>query len=415
MLEANTGRNPSTEVQVPETAGVTNAPADASKADALGSLLAERNPAPAETPDSVPSAAEAEPSVADDQPVEAAVEESPFDESQLYAPENVQTDFNEDAYSKAAKHWSKQFGREFDPSAPADRAILRELMARGQKISQLQSAPAEPEAEEASEEAAAEETQPQVDAPEQVQKFMDGVNKLAKELIRDEVTLPWVKGFVGSLFGEKVASNLSPEQSKAFAQQAIAGQMLILNDVLPRILESYLPKWADNSFPLLKDMHSTQIEQRALADLGKERDKSGRPLFAEIQKFKDSGALAKVLDAYPWLANGTFKDSKGRPLSALENRKYILGAAYKIARGESASPEALSAIAEKGKQQAARASEVAAASKLTAGESKGAFPQQGNDLLSQLKAFQDGTPEAKVGREMKRAPDWQDARFQRKR
>jgi hypothetical protein len=348
-----------------------------------------------------------------DQAQTAAEPEEAFDESTLYG--DVQTDFSDDAYQKAAAHWSKQWGKQLDPSQPFDRSILRELMSRGQKISELQSVPAE--AEEAEEEQAAEaspETKPQVDTPEAIQKFVEGVDKFAEGMIRDEVTIPQVKRLVANLFGDKVAENLDPKQTRAVARDFIANQLMILNDVLPQILNKVIPdlfkKQLGSDFPLLSDMHTSQMETRAFSDLTGEKDKAGRPLYGDLQKMKDGGALDAVFKEYPWLKDGNFKDSKDKPLSTMENRKYILRAAYNMARGRAVSPEVLSQIALKGKEQAARAADVTAASKLAAGESKGDFTQKPSDLLSDMVKFQEGTAEYKVGKATARPDNFSDRR-----
>lgn len=389
----------------------STAPVPAGAEPSLDTLLVPEGGA-SEQPDSGMPAETTAPETTADQPIETAAEpEEAFDESSLYS--DVQTDFSEDAYQKAATHWSKQWGKQIDPSDPFNRSILRELMSRGQKISELQSVPAddEPADEPATTDAPPETKEPQAPTPEVIQKFVDGVNKYAESMIRDEVTIPQVKNLIANLFGEKVAASLDPKQTRAVAQNFIANQLMILNDVLPQILEKVIPtmagKYLGDQYPLLSDMHTSQMESRAFSDLAGEKDKAGRPLYGDLQKMKETGALEKVFEANPWLKDGSFKDAKkGTPLSTLDNRKYILRIAHDIAKGRAVSPEVLSQIALKGKEQAARAGDVTAASKLAAGESKGAFAQKPNDLLTQMQGFQDGSAETKVAKATARPKDF---------
>ena len=352
--------------------------------------------------------------------VETAPEtEEAFDESTLYG--DVQTDFSEAAYEKAAAHWSKQFGKSLDLSDPIHRGMLKEIMTRGRDFNALkQQADEQPADEEPADESPAEPAteQPQAITPEQVKQFVEGVNKFAETMIRPEVTIPWVEQHLEQLIGSKAASALPQEAKVAFAKNAIAGQLMILNDVLPQILKSVIPNMfkeqLGSDYPLLGDMHSSQMEQRAFSDLADEKNAAGKPQFADIQKMKENGVLDAVFKDFPWLKDGEFKDAKGKPLSALENKKYILRNAHRIAvlvqRGKDVSPEVLSQIAQKGKEQAVRAQNVAAASKLAAGESKGAFVQKPNDLLSEMTKWQEGTPEYKVGKATSRPANFPDPR-----
>lgn len=397
----------------------TSAPVQTSAEPSLDSLLVSEGPSeqadsgqPAET-----AAPEAEVS---DQQVETAApsEEEAFDESSLYAPESIQTDFTEEAYQKAAAHWSKQFGTKLDLSDPVHRGMLKEIMSRGRDFNALK---AQMETQPADDESAVDEPtpeatdQPQAATPEQVQKFVEGVNKYAESLIRPEVTIPWVESHLEQLIGSKAAKALPAEAKMQFAKNAIAGQLMILNDVLPKILENIIPqmagKYLGDQYPLLGDMHTSQLEQRAFSDLAGEKSKTGQPLYGDIQKMKES--LDAVFTEYPWLKDGNFTDAKGKPLSALENRKYVLRAAYNIARGRAVSPAVLAQIAQKGKEQAVAAQNVAAASKLAAGESKGAFTQKPTDLLSEMQKYQEGTPEHKVGKAMQRPANFPDPRARR--
>ena len=411
---------------MPSTEGGTTAVATverAAEAPNLDSLLVSEGGTPEQSNSGLP-ADETATETAADQTQETAPEEA-FDESTLYG--DVQTDFSEAAYEKAAAHWSKQFGgKALDLSDPIHRGMLKEIMSRGRDFSalkqQMDSAPAEEEsAEEAapSEEAAPE--QPQSATPEQIQKFVEGVNKVAETMIRPEITIPWVEQHLEQLIGQKAAAALPKEAKVAFAKNAISGQLMILNEVLPKILESVLPgmfsKQLGNDYPLLSDMHSSQLESRAFTDLSSEKNKAGQPLYPDLQKMKDSGVLDAVFTDFPWLKDGEFKDTKGKPLSTLENRKYILRNAWKIAfndaRGKATSPEMLAQIAQKGKEQAGRAAGVAAASRLAAGESKGGFTPQPSDLLTEMTKYQEGTPEHKAGKAMARPANFPDPRARR--
>ena len=409
-----------------ETAVVTNAaPVSAGAEPRVEDLLVSEGGA-SEQADSGQPADETAPETAADQTQETAPEiEEAFDESTLYG--DVQTDFSDAAYEKAAAHWSKQFGgKPLDLSDPIHRGMLKEIMSRGRDFSalkqQMDSVPADDESTDdaaPSDEAVPE--QPQAPTTEQIQKFVEGVNKVAETMIRPEITIPWVEQHLEQLIGSKAAAALPKEAKVAFAKNAISGQLMILNEVLPKILDNLIPtlfkKQLGSDYPLLSDMHSSQLESRAFTDLSSEKNKAGQPLYTDLQKMKDNGALDTVFKDFPWLKDGEFKDAKGKPLSTLENRKYILRNAWKIAfnaeRGKATSPEMLAQIAQKGKEQAGRAADVAAASRLAAGESKGGFTPKPSDLLSEMTKWQEGTPEYKAGKAMQRPANFPDPRARR--
>jgi len=358
----------------------------------LSDLISQQTPeAPADSSDSGTPAADTEApatDVASPEPLHDTPD--PLDESSIF-PQDGETDFADSVYQRAAEHYSKQFNVTLSPTDPTHRALLKEIIERGQKIASSQATTDEVVDEPGESDAV--EQPPAVDTPEDEQKFLDRTYEYAGKMIRPAVANVFAKNVLTALFGSDAAKDMKPEGAVRFTQALTHGWMLMANDMLPQLIPNLIKGYVGDNFPMLADMHSDTIQQRAIKDLSATKDKStGQLRYPGLNKMLESGAIESVYAENPELRGGQFYDPKtGKPLSALDNRKRELHVVYMMARGQQVNPALLQQVAEKGKQRAQEAQRNARAGNLAAGESKGAFPA-GGDYFDELLAHDSNSP-----------------------
>lgn len=310
--------------------------------------------------------------------------ESGDDESSLL-PNEDESDFSDDVYSRYAAHFKKTHGIEIDINDPKDRTLLRENILRGQALARQKSEEKTGDADEA---VPVDETQPQTaqptqETPEQIQEFISNIGRYAEKRVRPEVAQVFANEFFKSVWPKEVAEGklkITPETSVNLTKAFMKFGVLMMNDTLPDILQSYLPKLMGAQYPMLGDIHESRIEESAIDQLESMKDRSGQPLYGDLDDLVESGAIARVMKENPQIREMKWKDPKsGKLLGPVEQAVYRQKFAIRLARadvrgGKGADVKGLvKSAVEAGKKQASNAQRRAANGRLSPGESQGHF------------------------------------------
>lgn len=348
----------------------------------------------------------AEGEVAEAEPVEGEAEgeveagaEGEVGEEEL-APGEGETDYSDEVYARYAQHYSKQWNQQINPDDPVHRAMLREIIQRGENFRRLeeqrQSAEESVEDEPAEEEAA-ETEQAGPETPEQVQQFLTNVDKFAESRIRPEVASKFATDFMTALWGEKgaeMAKKLPPTSAHNFTKVMTSFGYLFLNDALPHILENYIPGLMSRQYPGFDQVQQDAVNEAAFNALAGKTDRNGNALFPDLEElvFGDNSPLEEVYRANPWLSKHRFVDERGRMLPPIEQEARRLEIAIGMSRGIAPPIELMRGSAEAARQQERRAARVTGAGRLAPGESGGTFERRGDDadqLMKDMNQFGD--------------------------
>lgn len=312
-------------------------------------------------------------------------EQQESEEEELNLAE-LETDFADSAYAKAAKHYSKQFGKELDPNDQADRAMLRELMERGQKISELQSKEPEAEAEEEeSTEPGAEKPQP-VKTPEQMlQDRLTGVRDYAKSsynpVVAKEIVLPMMQKMVNFIWGKEKAAGIFEGRSDADLAELTEGfsaaMAMAIADAVPDIVRA-TPGAVEQRYPYLSEINEMAGKEKAINSILEATDDKGNPEFPGFDRLVESGAINRAL------ASKELKDASFSK-DPYKNREAKLKFAYKIARNERVDPKMLEKASQRGREQERDRQRRVAAGRNTSGSSNRGVATSGkSDFLTKL-------------------------------
>jgi hypothetical protein len=303
-------------------------------------------------------------------------------------------DYSDAAYARAAKHWSKTFGQEVNPQDPLQRAMLREMMNRGEVISKLQTKetkePTAAEAAAATEQAAVEQ-QPKPFTTEQLieqyETCKTGVadtmyvpavgERYASDLATEMARALWPKEYADR--NKRV--EVSPEQSKALMRVMIAGVTLVTGNLVPTILKDVLPT-VQRAYPELPTMHEERIRASALESLDTAKNTDGTPKYPDVGTFIENGSLkaqmAELEKSMGPIRGGNVREAYSKRLEL----------AYKMARGERVNPAALQRAAEAGRSNATRTARAAGAARNAPGASTRALgstkPNAGRSFMESL-------------------------------
>jgi hypothetical protein len=334
---------------------------------------------------------EAEPGVEETE-VEPAEEETETEESGEEEPEgeeesgeeefdvsDLETDFAESAYKRAAEHYSKQFGKELDPNDQADRALLRELMERGRKISELQAGQETEEEEETEEttEAPATETAPKT--PEEViTAQLESARNYAKTninpIILAKAFTPMIHAMAKVFWGDKAKSfieSTKPEALMELAQEMDTVMTLkgmeIANGILPNV-----GKAVESAYPFFSKSQDLAEKEAAVDEI------LGDKAYAGFDKLVDSGAINRAL-ASPELKDAVFHKDP------FKNRVAKLKFAFRLARNERVDPKMLAEASKRGREaERTRSVRVAAGRTPPGSSNRGTAPAGTGKFISQL-------------------------------
>jgi hypothetical protein len=284
-----------------------------------------------------------------------------FDESALSEQDR---DFSASAYEKAAKHYSKQAGRDLDPDDPGDRWMLREMMIRGQKIKELQSAEATEEEE--TEEPKVDETRQAGTEPHKptTQEIMEAVGRArqqAKSQIVPEVAMEFAKNFLGAMWpGKKI--DFSQEQANALAETFGTFAIMQIADVLPVIFEN-VPQAVVNRDPMMARVRDMAVRESAVDEILGTMNKGGQPAFPDFERLVDSGAIKRAMQSED-LKDAVFNKDPYKNLVAK------LKMAYKLAKNQPVDVATLEQATARGREQAEERARRVAAGRTPPGSSR---------------------------------------------
>lgn len=308
---------------------------------------------------------------------EAGAVEEEADEAETESFDENDDDYSEAKYKQAAEHYSKTKKIQLNPEDPTHRVLLKELMDRGRDFKSLKEQREQEAAAKTDEGKTADETAaPAAKTPpteEQIQGFLTNVEKFASEGVIPQVSMKIANGIADSL-----ASALWGKEYKGgikLTQEAADKLTKALRTAFYAELEQASPLIAGLSLqtvsqdPLINRMVSNEVKSQALENLIEPKD--GKQLYPDLEKMVDGGQLRKVMTANPWIAQ--IKAGNGKDL--VKNYEAQVGAAYKIAHGESTADQVRQAV-QTGKNQAKTHANKVAASRVAAGKSKGGFVKE---------------------------------------
>jgi hypothetical protein len=293
---------------------------------------------------------------------------------------DLETDFADSAYEKAATHYSKQFGKTLDPNDQGDRALLRELMDRGRKISELSASREEAEEEPEEETAPAKEKEaPEAKTPDQVvMGQLESARNYAKSnvnpIVLKEAIFPMMGAMAKFFWGDKAKQFLEgkrPEDVMELAQamdtvMTLKG-MEIAGGILPNV-----GKAVESAYPFFSKSQDLAEKEAAVDEI------LGDAAYKGFDKLVDSGAINRAL-ASPELKDAVFSKD------AFKNRVAKLKFAFKLARNERVDPKVLGEAVKRGREQANdRARKVAAGRTLPGSSNRGAVPAGRGKFINDL-------------------------------
>src|SRR5579864_3358593 len=232
---------------------------------------------------------------------EESGEEEPTEEEESGAEDfdvsDLETDFAESAYKRAAEHYSKQFGKTLDPNDQGDRALLRELMERGRKISQLQS---REETEEEPEETTATETETEKPLvfktqeeyfQHQIKNAVEYAKTNVNPVVLKEAIYPMMGAMAKFFWGDKAQAFLAgkkPEDVMELAQAMDAVMTLKGQEIAGGILAN-VGKQVEATYPFFSKSQDLAEKEEALDQI------LGDPAYAGFDKLVDNGAINRAL------------------------------------------------------------------------------------------------------------------------
>jgi len=282
--------------------------------------------------------------------------------------DELETDFAESAYAKAAAHYSKQFGKTLDPNDAGDRAMLRELMDRGRKISELQTREPEDEEEEETEAAPAAPAAP-AKTPQEIQKErLAGARDYAKAAIVPEVAMEFGQKFVEALWPGKDVK-LTQEQANGLAETFTMFGALLIGDAIPSIMQA-TPRAVEAAYPEFKTIISIAGRERAIDEVVGATDQAGTAAFPGIDKLIENGTIKRIMDS-------ELKDAVFNSKDAHKNLVAKIKTAYKMARGQGVDVNLVRSAVAKGKELAVSRARKVAAGRTPPGSSRSASASRG--------------------------------------
>lgn len=295
---------------------------------------------------------------------EEATEEEADEESELSVGDSDR-DYSDAFYAKYAKQLAQTKKIQLDPNDPAHRALLKEIIDRGEALKRQRAAV---EAEESEEETSArteEPTGPTKPTPEQIQTFIDNAAKVAKQRLVPQVSMRVATRLTKALWPDE-ALEITQEQADSITSALSEAFWMQLEDALPAIHGATRQFLSGDE--VFGHVETVTIREQAFERLDAAVDKkTGNPVYPDLEKLATSGALKKAMKANPWIKDIQSGDGRNRVL----NEAARIDAAYKIARGESVNPEVVSRAVATGKRQEADRNKKIAAGRTTPGKPTG--------------------------------------------
>lgn len=254
---------------------------------------------------------------------------------------DLETDFSDASYHKAAEHYSKTFGKNLDPNDAGDRRILQELLQRGQKIRELQSSREEtPEVEETPEETpkpAASLTPEQREA--NTVAIMEHFEKYAEQAVVPKVAERFANKFLAALWpGKKI--DFSQEQSTALAKAFTAFGSMLIFDAMPSFLNAVPNALVEND-PIFATVRDMGMRESAVDEMLSATGRDGAGLYPDFERLVDNGSIKRMMNSEE-LKGAKFNDDPQKNLVAK------LKIAYKMARNQPVNTDLIRKANERG-------------------------------------------------------------------
>lgn len=288
-------------------------------------------------------------------------------------------DFSPDAYTRAAQHYSKQFGKTLDPNDPADRKLLGELMERGQRIKELQQTKEEEPEEEETALAKTEEVKPTVPVkltPEQIKAQVAHAREYAKSNIVPEVAMDFANSLMASFWPGKEIK-ISQEQANSLAETFSTFAIMQIADAMPAFIDQ-VPNAVTSRDPMFARMRERAVQESAIDEVLDARGEDGKALYPDFEKLADSGQIKRLMNG-PELKEAQF--SKDPYKNYVAKLKF----AYKLARNQPVDSKALSKAAARGRESERERNTRIAAGKLPPGNTRSfAAPSRASNFIGRL-------------------------------
>lgn len=343
-------------------------------------------------------AAETEADEAEEEPAdETADEEAEEEPSELTLGESDR-DYSAAAYEKAAKHYSRTHGVQLNPEDPAHRALLKEVMDRGEALKRQREERETAETKKADEASTADADKTKTElSPEQrtanITQFIQNVSQVAKSRVVPEVAMYTAKTLGGALaklfWPERFKSDtpaedrisldhVTQEQANEFTQAVMTLQYLSMEDMGPMLYGTFRDHLGTD--PVWGTVQREAIDASAFEHL---ETSLGAERFADMEKLVTDGTLKEIMNKNPNVFKNIVAGDGNNPVL---NQAARFDAAYKFARGEK-TLEQVSRAVQTGKKQATDNAKKVAASRVAAGNSRGGFskgPSEGQKLVSDI-------------------------------
>lgn len=292
-----------------------------------------------------------------EQPAEGEPEEGEPEEGTEPAEEEdfeqqLETDYSERAYAKAAEHWAKR-GVTLDPAKEGDRALIKDWLDRGRDARDARAA--QEATQETDEETPAEETPaaPAARTPEQVRAQTLQTWKESQQYAKDtydpeiskESLMPFISA-VADIFwdgkGEAIAARMTTERIAALSNAIRPAIAMELAAALPSIYQG-VPGMLQHD-PVFGSVHEFALKERVIDELSTAVGQNNQPLYPNLERLLESDAIKKALNG-PELKNVVLDRD---PYKNLIARTKL---AYKIANNERVDVKAVERAAKRGREQ----------------------------------------------------------------
>jgi hypothetical protein len=285
----------------------------------------------------------------------------------------LETDYAESAYAKAAAHYSKTFGKPLDPNDQGDRALLRELMDRGQKIKELSAQPREDDHKDEQAAVTQQASQPTKTPQELMQARLAGAKQYAKESVVPEVAMDFAQSFVDAMWPGKNVK-VGQEQAVALTQAFTAFGAMLVGDAIPSIL-SATPKAVADAYPRFTNLIESADKEAAVQELAEATGKDGSLSYPGIDKMIDNGTIKRIMDAE--LKDAVFNKDPYKNFVAKAQT------AYRMARGQNVDTNVVQNAFQRGAKQAKERAARVGAGRVSPGSSRTASAGSGKDNFVQ--------------------------------
>ena len=291
------------------------------------------------------------------------------------------SDFSDNAYERAAAHYTKQFGKTLDPNDKADRAILRELIQRGQRIKALQSEEETPKDEDADTAGKTEEVKPAVAAKpteEQIMAQLANAEAYAKANVVPKVAMKFASRLINAMWpGKNAGDKITQEQATELAEVFQTFGAMVVADAIPAILGA-VPT-AVQSDPMFGRMREMAVRETAIDEVLSTTNKAGEAAYPDFEKMVDSGTIKQMM-ATDELKNAVFHKDPQKNLVAK------LKFAYRLAKGQRVDVGALEKAAARGRDAEKERATRVGAGRTPPGTTRGSLsaPSTASNFMNKL-------------------------------